>query len=169
MKKFPLIAECTDKQDGAFLVCFSDETKGVVVRSEYEGYKVGHVSYNWQSCFDEVNWTIIVQPSEYPKKMYVGLNSGSETDALRNKNKRTIVFHHEGAGYIDTEGNCWRYAVDIPEESNNYEIHLGEVHGVSIEPTGNLRWYSNGKVRELQQLCNISGAFVWRNIETVKE
>lgn len=128
-KRFPLIA---DSMHLGFCVCFINETTGIVVSSNYKRFNVGYFSDDWISCFDKKNWTIIAQPSEYPKEMYVGLNSGSETDALRNKNKRTIVFHHEGAGYIDTECNCWFYAVDIPEQEEKKGVDLCDVKNNSF-------------------------------------
>ena len=175
MKKFPLIAEHIGQSSGAFTVCFVNETEGIVVKSKNKMCEIGYYAKEWASCFNKYEWRIIAQPSEYPKEMYV--NMKSEEIALQNKNKRTIVFNHEGTVYIDTEGYSWEYAVDIPEQSNeNQEIQLGEVHDTNIAtytvPTMHLRWYDTGKENhtvELQQLCIVNGESEWRTVETYKE
>ena len=122
INRFPLIAYSIHLD---LCVCFTNETTGIVASSNCKRFNVGLFFDDWIPCFNKSAWNIIAQPSEYPKEMYVDSFSGNEKDALRNKNKRTIVFRHEGIGYIDAEGNCWGYAVDIPEKSNeNQEILL---------------------------------------------
>ena len=124
-ERFPLIAANANQYRlGDFRVCFLSQKVGVVIECDPKTqFSVGEVSEGWISCFDKNHWRIIVQPSEYPKEMYVSVKN--EETALRGKTKATIVYKSH-YGYISDECELWDYAVDIPEISER-EQKINEI------------------------------------------
>ena len=124
-KKFPLVVEHMGENDGVFTVCFINETGGTVVKSKNKKRHIGYFSERWKSCFDECEWQIIAQPSEYPKEMFVSDNS--EEHAALGKLKRVVFAEKNGKFYAwsyaqsieiaenEKDVTIWQYAVDIPE------------------------------------------------------
>jgi hypothetical protein len=110
--RFPLIA----KHINGNIVCFTHEGKGVVLSSEI--YKIGDFAENWVPYTNKEYWTIIAQPNEYPKKMYV--SDKSEEDAILKKKKTLILGYSEkNKRYINEDAVEWTHAVDIQEEENS--------------------------------------------------
>ena len=115
-KRFPLVAK--SKGTGN-VVCFTDDTKGVVLSSEI--YKDAIAFETTISCFDKEYWTIIAKPFEYPKEMYV--SDESEEIALHEKDQQTIIAYSDfERRYVDENICSWLYAVDIPEEKPKSDL-----------------------------------------------
>jgi hypothetical protein len=113
-KWFPLVA--TSNIHSNLIVCFfGSENEGILLTNNSYGGGIGYHSLNWGSCFNQEEWTIIAQPSEYPKEMYV--SDESEEVAFYEKNKQTILAYSDSKlQYVDEDLCTWFYAVDIPEE-----------------------------------------------------
>jgi len=110
--RFPLIA----KHINGNIVCFIGETKGVALSSEI--YEIGDFLEYCIPCTNKEHWTIIAQPTEYPKKMYV--SDKSEEDSILKKKETLILGYSEkNKRYINEDAVEWTHAVDIPEEENS--------------------------------------------------
>ena len=110
-KKFPLIAEHIGQSSGAFTVCFVNETEGIVVKSKNKMCEIGYYAKEWASCFNKYEWCIIAQPSEYPKEMYVYNNENPKYKVITK-----VLGYFENLGYLNADGDFWKYAEYIPEE-----------------------------------------------------
>jgi len=113
-KRFPLVA--TSNIHSNLIVCFfGSENEGILLTNNSYGGGIGYHSLNWGSCFNQEEWTIIAQPSEYPKEMYV--SDESKEDAILKKKKTLILGYSEkNKRYINEDAVEWTHAVDIPEE-----------------------------------------------------
>lgn len=117
-KRFPLVAK--SKRSGN-VMCFTSENEGICIYSTFKS--IGSCERLLISCFDKESWTIIAQPSEYPKEMYV--SDESEEIALHEKNQQTIIAYSDfERRYVDENTCSWLYAVDIPEEKPKSDLEL---------------------------------------------
>ena len=99
---------------------------GVVVEAQDTLREVGYYTENWIPCWNMDVWTIIAQPSEYPKEMYV--SDESEEVALYEKDKQTIIAYSDSKHqYVDGNTGTWSYAVDISEQLNEILLEIEEL------------------------------------------
>jgi hypothetical protein len=128
-KKFPLIAEYIG-DEGAFTVCFVNETEGIIVKSKNRMCEIVNFEHSWIPCFEKKYWRIIAQPSEYPKEMYV--SGTSNEDAIQRKDKKMIVAYLEKHDrYICEDGYNWAFAVDtnaISEKQSQINDILAQIN-----------------------------------------